>query len=329
MYISDMSRKWPADGEGTNRTRKRRRPIALGGLRGFEASARRLSFTLAASELNLTQSSVSRQIASLEREVGKPLFVRRTRALELTPAGDRLFQAVRKGLAEIDRAVDAIRGVGGVLRVTVATYASFASLWLVPRLPEFQRTHPGIDIRIDAADRMVDLEAEDVDLAIRWYRPTTMPENAELLHEEEINAAVSPRLLERAGNAIRAPEDLGALPLLEFDESQPSAPYSDWATWCRHAGIEPFETPGRLYSTYIDQLVQACVRGQGAAIVRTPFLDDLVASGDLVTPFPRLRMRTGYRYFLIDNPQRAQLPHVAAFRTWLVEAFQRGPQRWT
>jgi DNA-binding transcriptional LysR family regulator len=83
--------------------RRAARPIALAALRGFESAARHLSFTLAAVELNLTQSSISRQIASLERQVGKPLFVRRTRALELTPAGERLYAAVRQSLGAIDR----------------------------------------------------------------------------------------------------------------------------------------------------------------------------------------------------------------------------------
>jgi DNA-binding MarR family transcriptional regulator len=141
----------------TQRTR-RRRPIQLQALRGFESAARHLSFTLAAAELKLTQSSISRQVAALEDDVGMALFTRHTRALRLTPAGERLFSAVQQGLALIDRAVDEIRGGAGVRRVTVATYASFASLWLVPRLAEFQRLHRGIEIRIDAADRLVDLE---------------------------------------------------------------------------------------------------------------------------------------------------------------------------
>jgi len=305
------------------------RPITLTGLRGFDAAARLLSFTLAAEELALTQSSVSRQVAALERQLGKPLFVRRTRALELTPAGEQLYDTVRRALGEIDRTAARVRGTEAVPRVTVATYASFASLWLVPRLPAFQRAHPGIDIRIDAADRLVDLEAEDIDVAIRWTRPGAVPEDGTLLHEEWANAAVSPRLLASLAEPIVAPEQLGALPLLEPDESMPSARVSDWAFWCAHAGIAPFQATGRLYFTYVDQSVQAAVRGQGAAIVRTPFLDDLVASGDLVVPFPGLRVRTGYRYYLLANRQRADLPHVAAFRSWLVESFREGPQRMT
>lgn len=309
---------------------RRRRPVALGALRGFECAARHLSFTLAADELSLTQSSISRQVASLERQLGRALFERRTRALELTPAGERLFAIVRQALLAIDRCADEIRGEGGPPRVTVATYASFASLWLVPRLPEFQRQYPGIDIRIDASDRMVDLDAEAVDLAIRWLRPgAPVPADATLLLIEDATPALSPRLLAAREAPLSEPGDLAGLPILAMDETVPSAPYSSWARWCEFAGIAPFDGAARLYFTYVDQSVQAAVRGQGVALVRTPFLDDLVASGDLVQPFPKLRMRTGYRYFLIANRRRSELPHVRSLHDWIVAEFQRGPHRLT
>ncbi|HTN49591.1 MAG TPA: LysR substrate-binding domain-containing protein [Burkholderiaceae bacterium] len=309
---------------------RRRRPIGLAGLRGFDAAARHLSFTLAAAELNLTQSSISRQIAALERQIGRPLFERRTRALELTAAGERLFAAVRQAVLAVDRTVDEIRGDGGTPRVTITTYASFASLWLVPRLPDFQQQHPGVDIRIDASDRMIELESDDVDIAIRWLRPgAPVPTDALLLQAEEATPALSPRLLAERPAPLRNPSDLATLPMLAMDESVPSAPYSNWTRWCEFAGVPNFDGAARLYFTYVDQSVQAAVRGQGVALVRTPFVDDLVASGDLVTPFPSLRMPTGYRYFLIVNRKRANVPHVAAFRAWVISEFQRGPHRLT
>jgi LysR family transcriptional regulator, glycine cleavage system transcriptional activator len=310
--------------------RQRRRPIQLAALRGFECAARHLSFTLAARELNLTQSSISRQVASLEDDVGQALFVRHTRALELTAAGARLFQSVQQALAAIDRTVDELRGSGPARRVTIATYASFASLWLVPRLPHFQATHPGVDIRIDASDRLVNLEAEAVDIALRWLRPgAPVPSHAILLGEEEATPALSPRLRASLPTPLTRPEDLNTLPLLAMDETVQSAPYSSWSRWCEWAGIAPIEGVARLYFTYVDQSVQAAVRGQGVALVRTPFLDDLIASSDLIAPFPQLRMKTGYRYVLIENLERRQLPHVAAFKDWVIAQFAAGPQRMT
>src|SRR5512137_34067 len=200
-----------------------RRRIGLAALRGFEASARLLSFTRAADELSLTQSSISRQVAALERQIGRALFARRTRALDLTPAGAKLLRSVQAALGQIDRAVDEIRGDGQGARVSLATYASFASLWLVPRIAAFQREHPGIELRIDAGDRFVDLEAEGVDLAVRWTRPGSVPRGALHLLDEEVTPALSPLLLERSGVALRSPRDLFQLPLLELDDGLPTS----------------------------------------------------------------------------------------------------------
>jgi LysR family glycine cleavage system transcriptional activator len=322
---------WPMSSRPPRRA-PRRRPIQAGALRGFEASGRLLSFTLAAAELSLTQSSISRQVAALERQVGKKLFTRKTRALALTGAGDQLLRSVRQALVAIDRTVEEIRGAGGPPRVAVTTYASFASLWLVPRLAGFQRLHPQIEVRIDAVDRAVDLEAEGIDVALRWARPQAAPAHASLLVEEDVTPAVSPDLLERSGAMLNAPADLLQLPLLELDNQTPTSIASSWSRWFEFAAV-PAEAQrpaaGKLYFTFIDQSVQAAVRGQGVVLGRTPFLDDLVAAGQLVTPFPNLRLRTGYCYFLIENRERSDLPHVAAFRAWLNEEVRRGPRRST
>ena len=310
---------------GAPAARRRRRPIGLAALRGFEAAARLLSFTGAAAELNLTQSSISRQIAGLERQVGKPLFVRRTRALALTAAGAQLQRAVRQALAAIDQNVEEIRGAGSARRMTLTTYASFASLWLVPRLAVFQRRYPDIEIRIEASDRVVDLQAEDVDVAIRWLSAGAMPPAATLLIDDVVAPAISPRLLEAA--AVRRPVDLARWPLLDLDDSVMGTERLNWAAWFSFAGagtVDP--AAGRLVFSFVDQAVQAAIRGQGVALVRSPFLQDCVASGDLVMPFPRLRMPVGYRHVLVVNPGSARRPHVAAFCDWLTEQFQRVPQ---
>ncbi len=310
---------------GASPARRRRRPISLAPLRGFEAAARLLSFTEAAAELNLTQSSISRQIAGLERQIGKPLFVRRTRSLALTAAGARLQRAVQQALAAIDQGVDELRGVGSARRMTLTTYASFASLWLVPRLAAFQRRYPDIEIRIDASDRVLDLQAEDIDVAVRWLPAAATPAGATLLIDDVAAPAVSPRLLQSA--ALRRPADLAQWPLLDLDDSIPGTERLSWTAWFEFAGagaIEP--AAGRLVFSFVDQAVQAAIRGQGVALVRSPFLHDCVASGDLVMPFPKLRMPVGYRHVLVVNPGSAKRPHVAAFCSWLADEFRRVPQ---
>jgi LysR family transcriptional regulator, glycine cleavage system transcriptional activator len=329
MYVSTMARRKIAKPPPPTPPR-RRRPVALSGLRGFECAARQLSFTRAAEELSLTQSSISRQIATLEHQVGMPLFVRKTRALGLTAAGARLLAAVAPALHAIDRTVDEIRGLESAPRVNLTTYASFASMWLVPRLAEFQHRHPGIEIRIDATDRSVDLVAENVDIAIRHCLPSriTGADAATLLCEEFITPALSPQILERSGVALRTPADLLQLPLIDLDEPWPAQRVRSWAGWLDFAGAPPGPaTRGRMTFSFVDQATQAAVRGQGVVMGRTPMLEDAVAAGQLATPFPELRLPTGYCYYLLVNPDRASAPPVKAFAAWLAEEFARGPRR--
>jgi LysR family transcriptional regulator, glycine cleavage system transcriptional activator len=308
-----------------------RRPIQLAALRGFVAAARRLSFTLAAEDLALTQSAISRQVATLEREVGKRLFVRKTRALALSADGERLLGAIEPALASIDACVDALRGVGQAPRISLTTYASFASLWLVPRLAEFQQAFPQIEIRIDASDRIADLAAEGLDVAIRRALPARIDadDHALLLCEEFVTPALSPHLLERSA-PLRTPADLQRLPLIDMDDRWRASVAGSWQAWFRAFDVPADPAAGaKMTFSFIDQAMQAAVRGQGAVMGRTPMLEDAVAAGQLCTPFPELRMATGYSYYLMVRPERSQAPEVAAFSRWLLDQFARGPRRQT
>ena len=113
------------------------------------------------------------------------------------------------------------------------------------------------------------------------------------LHDEEVLPALSPLLLERSGVVLKEPQDLFQLPLLELDESMPTSVSSAWPRWFQFAGVRSAPPAPRLMFTFVDQSVQAAVRGQGVVLTRTPFVDELVASGDLIAPFPKLRMPTG------------------------------------
>lgn len=139
--------------------------------------------------------------------------------------------------------------------------------------------------------------------------------------------ALSPLLLERSGLQLRTPADLFALPLLDMDDPTPGV--ATWPRWFEFAAVRAAPPAPRLVFTFIDQSVQAAVRGQGVVLGRSPFVDDLAASGDLHIPFPRLRVRTGYRYALIDNPETREAAHVSAFRKWIAAEFERGPERHT
>jgi len=309
----------------------RKRPIGLASLRGFESAARHLSFTQAAVELHLTQSALSRQVAALEADVGHRLFVRKTRALVLTPAGERLARSTRQALSTVDQAVDEIRGQGPSRRVVVTTYASFASLWLVPRLAVFQRLHPGIEIRIDAQSRPLDLEAEGVDIALRRSRPQDAPRDAIRLLDEDVTVVLSAELLNRFGGRLQSPADLLRLPRVEIEDDLPGDASGSWANWFERAGVDAGSEAGPpvMVVAYVDQSLQAAARGQGVVLGYAPFREEMVASGQLVMPFPEIGLATGYSMYLIVNRASRERSDVAQLRDWLLEEFARPPARRT
>jgi LysR family glycine cleavage system transcriptional activator len=306
----------------------RRRPIGLAPLRGFESAARLLSFTLAAEELHLTQSAISRQVAALEADLGLRLFVRKTRALILTSAGERLMRSTQQVLGGLDRTVGEIRGRSATPRVVLTTYPSFASLWLVPRLAAFQRANPGIELRIDADNRRLDLEGEDVDIALRRCPPRDAPAGAVCLVEEEVTPALSAELLHRFGGTLQRPADLLRLPLIEIDDDLPGDAAGTWSNWLQGAGVgeERDASTPVMVVTFVDQSMQAAARGHGVVMARRPFLDDMVASGQLLIPFPDQRVKTGYNTYLVVNRHSRKRKDVVQLRDWLLGEFARVPR---
>jgi LysR family transcriptional regulator, glycine cleavage system transcriptional activator len=299
------------------------RPLAIGPLRAFEAVARRLSFSAAADELYLTQPAISRQIKSLEDELGAPLFVRGTRKVELTAAGFQLQRGVLPLLLKLDTTVRQIRSARGRRTVSVATFASFASLWLLPRLPGFERTHPDIDIRISAGDGLTDLDDPDVDLVLRYCRADNVPAATPRLFGEVISPVVSASLaaLSASGQAppLRTPADLAQHTLLEEDDHRPSADYLSWRHWLRTHDVARLEPARWLYLNYTYQQVQAALGGSGVALGRLAMIGDNIARGELVEPFgPARRVESPYTYWLLDlTAARGTRPEVAAFAQWV------------
>ena len=237
-----------------SQTHLRSRPVSAGQLRAFEAVARHLNFRAASEEMALTQSAVSRQIQALEEEVGVSLFLRHTRAVELTSAGTLLLMAVSQALPRIDGAVRQIRQSAGRKSVSLTTFASFASMWLIPRLEQFQRDNPDMDIRIDASDAPLDLEVADVDLALRYGPMGSMPANAVRLFGEQLTPVASPWLL-KTGGALKKPADLAQFALIEAGDAHRT--HLEWLTWRRWFEVNGQERaqPKRwLYFNYAYQM---------------------------------------------------------------------------
>jgi LysR family transcriptional regulator, glycine cleavage system transcriptional activator len=300
-----------------SQTHMRTRPISAGQLRAFEAVARHLNFRAASEEMALTQSAVSRQIQALEDDVGVSLFLRHTRAVELTSAGALLLAAVAQSLPRIDGAVRQIRQSAGRKSVSVTTFASFASMWLIPRLEQFQRDHPEIDIRIDASDVALDLEVADVDLALRYGPVANMPAQAQRLFGEQLTPVASPWLL-KTGAPLKKPADLAQYALIEAGDAHRT--HLEWLTWRRwfdEQSASKLQPKRWLYFNYAYQMVQAALAGQGVVLARLPMIAENLANGDLVEPLPQLRLDSPMAYWMIVGPRSAQRPEIKAFCGWL------------
>ena len=314
----------------------RSRPISAGHLRAFDAVARHLNFRAAAEEMSLTQSAVSRQIQALEDEVGAALFLRHTRAVELTSAGTHLLRASGVALERIDAAVRQIRQSAGRKSVAITTWASFASMWLIPRMEAFQREHPDIDIRIDASDAVQDLSTSDVDLALRYAVPAAVPANAIRLFGEQLTPVISPWLLRE--KPLGEVADLAQHTLIEAGDAHRTR-HLEWLTWqrwlnnfapepkvgakVRSADQAKFSPKRWLYFNYAHQIVQAALTGQGVALARLPLVAQSLANGDLVEPLAQTRVDSPLAYWLMKAPRGAERPQVTAFCDWLLKEAQR------
>lgn len=294
--------------------RPRQRPLAVGTLRAFEAVARRLSFRGAAEELHLTQPAVSRQIRGLEDELGAPLFLRGTRHVELTGAGESLLRSVAPLLDRLDATVRQIRTARGRQSVSLTTFASFASLWLLPRLQEFQHLHPGIDIRLSANDVIADPDDPELDLALRYCHPDDAPPGSTLLFGEVLTPVASPSL-----RGLRRPADLAQHTLLEEDAPLASVEYLSWRHWLRLNAMPQLEPRGWLYLNFTYQQIQAALAGQGVALARLALVGESLARGELIEPFgPAGRITSPFAYWLVRWPARRERPEIAAFETWVL-----------
>jgi LysR family glycine cleavage system transcriptional activator len=303
----------------------RQRPLAVGPLRAFEAVAQRLSFRAAADDLHLTQSAISRQIRSLEDELGAPLFLRGTRHVELTGAGTLLLQQVGPLLDRLDATVRQIRLARGRRSVSLTTFASFASLWLIPRLQAFQRDHPDIDIRVSASDAMADLDDPELDMAIRYCHPDDAPPGAVRMFGEVLTPAVSAGLIERTRSGLapplRRPADLVQHTLLEEDDTRPSAEYLSWRYWLALHAAPKLEPRGWLYLNYTYQQIQAAMAGQGIALARIALVSESLARGELIEPFgPERRIHSPYAYWAVPwrGAGRVERPELRQFFDWVV-----------
>jgi DNA-binding transcriptional LysR family regulator len=296
--------------------------LSLDLLKGFEAAARHLSFTRAAEELFLTQSAISREIKTLEEQLGRPLFDRVNRGLRLTDAGRMLYRAVGEALTLIEEATDHLSLSKAAETLTVTTSVPLASMWLVPKLPRFFRRHPDIEVRCVAADQKLDLDRERLDVAIRWAPPGSGIVGGLALFEVEIFPVCSPRVSRGQSRHLKKPADLNQHVLLDLDTVTGSGRWSDWAPWLAAKKLRDLKPAGTLRFSHYDQVIQAAMDDSGIAIGRSPHSIRHLRDGLLIAPFGEEGKLSFGTYFALVSRRATGRPVVEKFVTWLREEIQ-------
>lgn len=283
-----------------------RRIPPLNSLRAFDAASRHLSFTKAAEELHVTQAAISHQIKGLEEFLGTQLFVRRNRALLLTEEGQNYWPQIRDVFEKLAEATERLMARGAQGALTVSVVPTFAVQWLVPRLADFSKQHPDIDVRIKASDTGVDFMRSDVDVAIYYGKGDYPDLNSARLFNEHLAPVCAPSLLE----TLKSPADLKKHTLLH------DASTEDWQRWLKLAGVEGVKMNGPIFS-HSAMVQQAAIHGQGVALGHHILSRTDLAAGRLVRPFA-LALPSEYGYDVTCPEQWADRPKIVAFRDWLL-----------
>lgn len=286
-------------------------------LKGFEAAARTLSFTKAAAELFVTQSAISRQVKALEQQLEVELFRRRHRALLLTEAGQILFKTAGEVLRLL-RDTTRRLGARSSRMLTVTTTVSFAALWLVPRLNDFRRLHPEIDVRLAAANDVYDLEREGIDLAVRYCTPRMVGRGALRLFGERVFPVCARETI--GGRQLRSPQDLSKYVLLHFDDPDRLYPWLNWEVWFELTRTENVRPAGSLRFSHYEQIVQAALEGQGIALGRSQLTARWLKQGKLVLPFGKRYMFSladARAYYIVMPEQSQSHADAVEFSRWL------------
>lgn len=283
--------------------------LPLNAFRAFEASARHLSFTRAAIELNVTQAAVSHQVKSLEEQLNVVLFKRLPRGLMITAEGESLLPVLRDSFDRMADAVERFRG-GHVREIlTVGAVGTFAVGWLLPRLAVFRERHPFVEVRLSTNNNRVDLAAEGLDFAIRFGAGAWHGTDAVRLFDAPLSVLAIPAV----ARDLREPADLLGLTLLR------SYRRDEWTRWFEAAGLPRTPSPQNaiVFDTSL-AMMEAVLQGAGVGLAPPLMFSRLLAAGAVVQPF-ETSLALG-SYWLTRLQSRSLTPAMAAFSAWLAEA---------
>ena len=292
-----------------------RRIPPLNPLRVFEVVARTQNLTLAAAELNVTQSAVSRQIATLETYLGVELFRRERHGVTLTRAGRTYAQQVLPAFDQIAAATEALVKGTADRTLRVRTYTTFDAKWLIPRLGAFRSQHPGIEVKITNAVPDVDFDRDKADVAVQFGDGQWPQTQAVFLFGDEIEPVCSPAYLKKYAPNAKFPVSLLRHQLLVSHYRR-----TDWADWLAATGMTE-ATQGAVEMTFGTSVLtwQAAIDGLGIAIGQNRLLAPEFEKGLLVRPFSKpLQRKEGY--YLVWPKRARESLKVAVFRDWMLAA---------
>ncbi len=290
--------------------RSPRRLLPLNPLRAFEAAARHLSFTQAADELGVTQGAVSRHIRALEDRLGFRLFERTAQGLRLEQGGRVYAQVLHDAFTRIARATDNLIATQTHSVLTIRGYTTFFIRWLIPRLPEFQRNHTDIEVKLVAATDPVDFDRDAVDIGIRYGRGHWRGWRSDLLFLDELSPVCGPGYV--AQRDASSPATLITKSTLLHHNRRPN----DWTEWLAAAGVTQIQHDNLYFEDL--SIVYECARANlGIAIGQRSYIEDDLASGRLVQPFNTVLHRD-LGYYLVCPAERVDAPKIKIFREWLL-----------
>ncbi|MDQ8731914.1 LysR substrate-binding domain-containing protein [Bradyrhizobium sp. LHD-71] len=286
-----------------------RRLPPLSALRAFEAAARHGSFKRAASELAVTPTAISHQIRSLEEHTRLTLFERKVRKVVLSDAGVQLYPVLRDGFDAFEAMLDRLSQSRKRAQVTISATNAFTVKWLVPRMANFRKLHPDIDLQLQASDEAVDLDGRSVDIAIRYGQGSYPGLRSEPMFADEFAPLANPRL------GVRDPADLSRFSLIHFEWIRKRPGNPNWQNWFAKAGLPCPSDLGQLQFSDESHAIQAAVAGQGVALLSLALVADELAAGHLMQPFgPKL---DGYTYHLVMKGDGSPSSSVSAAADWL------------
>ena len=293
----------------------------LSSLRSFEAVARQLSFSKAAEELNVTPGAVSQQIRALEELLGARLFDRTRRSVALTRVAARMLPDVQAGLGLLSRACSNPSVPLTERTLNISVTPSFASKWLLPRLPSFYGQHADIDLRISATVELADFRRDEIDLAIRLGHGRYRGLHAEPLFAEGLTPLCSPKILKGKGR-LTTPDDLRKHRIIHDTSIPGQDEHSAWDKWLALAGAKHISARRGVRFTLAELAMQAAIDGAGILLGRLVLAEGDVAAGRLVRPFKTV-LPLDVSYFLVrseDATPRAEMLH---FRNWLFDSLKK------